>query len=85
MPKFGGRALKANRAFELIVTRDGREPTFLADPTRHDRVEVVSVADGEVVLFWELPATEARKLLRQLREELVSFEVEEFKRAWGLE
>ncbi len=77
--------MKANRAFELIVTRDGLEPTFLADPTRLDRVEVVSVADNEVVLFWELPAKEAAKLLRQLREELVSFEVEEFKRAWGLE
>jgi hypothetical protein len=77
--------MKANRAFELIVTRDGREPTFLADPTRLDRVEVVSVADGEVVLFWELPAKEAARLLRKLREELVSSEVEEFKRAWGLE
>ena len=77
--------MKANRAFELIVTRDGREPTFLADPNRFDRVEVVSVADGEVVLFWELPAKQAAKLLRQLREELVSFEAEEFKRAWGLE
>ena len=77
--------MKANRAFELIVTRDGLEPTFLADPTRLDRIEVVSIADGEVVLFWELPAKEAARLLRQLREELVSFEVEEFKRAWGLE
>ncbi len=77
--------MKANRAFELIVTRDGVEPTFLADPTRLDRVEVVSIADGEVVLFWDLPAKEAGKLLRQLREELVSFDVEEFKRAWGLE
>lgn len=77
--------MKANRAFELIVTRDGLEPRFLADPARFDRVEVVSVADGEVVLFWELPAKQAAKLLRQLREELVSFEVEEFERAWGLE
>lgn len=76
--------MKANRAFELIVTRDGVEPAFLAKPQRHDRVEVVSIADNEVVLFWELPAKEAAKLLRQLREELVSFEVEEFKRAWGL-
>jgi hypothetical protein len=77
--------MKANRAFELIVTRDGPEPTFLADPNRLDRVEIVSIADNEVVLFWELPAKEAAKLLRQLRGELVSFEVEEFKRAWGLE
>jgi hypothetical protein len=77
--------MKANRAYELIVTRDGLEPRFLANPTRHDRVEVVSIADGEVVLFWELSAKEAAKLLKQLREELISFEVEEFKRAWGLE
>lgn len=77
--------MKANRVFELIVSRDGLEPRFLADPNRLDRVEIVSVADGEVVLFWELPARETSKLLRQLREELISFEVEEFKRAWGLE
>lgn len=77
--------MRANRAFELLVTRDGVEPAFLAKPQRLDRVEVVSIADGEVVLFWELPAKEAAKLLKQLREELISFEVEEFKRAWGLE
>ena len=77
--------MRANRAFELIVTRDSPEPRFLADPTRHDRVEVVSIADGEVVLFWELPAKAAAKLRGQLREDLVSFEGEELKLAWGLE
>jgi hypothetical protein len=76
--------MKANRAFKLIVSRGSAEPAFLADPHRRDRVEVVSVADGEVVLFWELPAKDATKLLKQLREELVSFDVEEFERAWGL-
>jgi hypothetical protein len=76
--------MKANRAFELMVSRGSAEPAFLADPNRLDRVEVVSVADGEVVLFWELPAKEAARLLRQLREELVSLNVEEFERAWGL-
>ena len=77
--------MKANRAFELIVSRDALEPAFLADPRRLDRIEVVSIADGEVVLFWELPAKEASKLLWQLREELHSFDIEEFQRAWGLE
>lgn len=76
--------MKANRAYELIVSRDNREPAFLADRHRLDRIEVVSVSDGEVVLFWELPAKEAAKLLRQLRAELVSFDIEEFRRAWGL-
>ena len=76
--------MKANRAYELIVSRDAHGPAFLADRHRLDRIEVVSVSDGEVVLFWELPAKEATKLLRQLREELVSFDIEEFRRAWGL-
>lgn len=76
--------MKANRAYELIVSRDRRQPAFLADSHRLDRIEVVSVSDGEVVLYWELPAKEATKLLRQLREELVSFDTEQFKRAWGL-
>jgi hypothetical protein len=76
--------MKANRAFELIVSREGREPAFLADPRRLDRIELVSVEDGEVVLFWELPAKDASKLLKQLRAELHSFNIEEFQRAWGL-
>jgi hypothetical protein len=75
--------MKANRAFELIVSRDTREPSFLADPRRHDRIEVVSIDDGEVVMFWELPVREAAKLVRQLREDLIQLEPEEFMRTWS--
>ena len=46
----GGRAVRANRAFRLIVTREGLEPAFFADRDRLDRIEVVSIDDGEVVL-----------------------------------
>jgi hypothetical protein len=75
--------MKANRAFELIVSRETREPAFLADPRRHDRIEVVSIDDGEVLLFWELPAREATKLVRQLRADLIQLDAEEFLVAWG--
>jgi hypothetical protein len=75
--------LKANRAFDLIVSRGGLEPAFLANPERLDRVEVVSIADGEVVLYWNLPAKRAAKLIRSLREDLVALEAEEFIAAWG--
>jgi hypothetical protein len=75
--------MKANRAFELIVSRETREPAFLADPRRHDRIEVVSIDDGEVVLFWELPAREAAKLVRQLRKDLIQLDPEEFLGTWG--
>jgi hypothetical protein len=75
--------MKANRAFELIISRDTREPSFLADPRRHDRIEVVSIDDGEVVMFWELPVREAAKLARALREDLIQLEPEEFMRTWS--
>lgn len=75
--------MKANRAFELLVSRDTREPSFLADPRRHDRIEVVSIDDGEVVMFWELPVREAAKLARQLRVDLSQLDAEQFIRTWS--
>jgi hypothetical protein len=75
--------LKANRAFDLIVSRGGLEPAFLANPERLDRIEVVSIDDGEVILYWDLPAKQAAKLVRSLRADLVGLEAEEFIAAWG--
>lgn len=75
--------MKANRAYELIVSKDTHEPAFLADPSRLDRIEIVSIDDGEVVLYWELPAKEAARLTRQLREDLVGLEAEEFVAIWS--
>jgi hypothetical protein len=74
--------VRANRAYELIVSRGGLEPAFLADPERLDRVEVVSIDDGEVVLFWELPAKQAAKLLKELRADLVTLDADHFIEAW---
>jgi hypothetical protein len=74
--------MRANRAYELIVSRGGREPAFLADPDRTDRIEVVSIDDGEVILYWELTAKDAAKLLKLLRIDLVSLEAEEFFDKW---
>jgi hypothetical protein len=74
--------VRANRAYELIVSRGGIEPAFLADRDRLDRIEVVSIDDGEVVLFWDLPAKEASRVLKALRADLVSLDAEEFIRVW---
>jgi hypothetical protein len=74
--------LRANRAFELIVSRGGLEPAFLADPERLDRIEVVSIDDGEVVLFWELPAKQAARLLKSLRTDLATLTREHFISTW---
>jgi hypothetical protein len=74
--------VRANRAYELIVSRGGREPAFMADPDRTDRIEVVSIDDGEVILYWELAVKDAAKLLKLLRNDLVSLDAEEFFDKW---
>jgi hypothetical protein len=73
---------KANRAFHLIASREGLEPSFLADHARLDRIEVLSIDDGEVVLFWELPAKDASRLLRELRADLAGMDAGDFIEKW---
>ncbi|MGZ4181806.1 MAG: hypothetical protein ACXVUL_14125 [Solirubrobacteraceae bacterium] len=75
--------MKANRRFELIVSRGGLEPAFMADRHRLDRVEVVSIDDGEVVLYWDLHAKQAAKLLKLLRNDLINLDADEFIPTWG--
>jgi hypothetical protein len=74
--------MKANRVFHLSVSRGGREPAFMADRGRRDRIEVVSIDDGELMLYFEVPAKQAAKLVKQLREDLVGLEAEEFIALW---
>jgi hypothetical protein len=74
--------VKANRAYELIVSRGGFEPAFLADHDRTDRIEIVSVDDGEVVLYWDLHAKLASRLLKELRADLASLDAAEFFDKW---
>jgi hypothetical protein len=74
--------MRANRAFELTVSRGGIEPAFFADRERLDRIEVVSIDDGEVVLYWDLPAKDASKLLKSLRADLAGMDAIDFISAW---
>jgi hypothetical protein len=74
--------VRANRAYELTVSRGGLEPAFLADRGRLDRIEVVSIDDGEVVLYWDLPAKEAARVLKALRADLIEMDADEFIDRW---
>jgi hypothetical protein len=74
--------MRANRAYHLIVSRAGHEPVFLADPDRLDRIEVVSVDDGEVVLYWNVHARLASRLLKELRTDLVTLDADAFIDKW---
>lgn len=73
--------MKANRSYRLLHTRSSRRPARL-DPTRIDHIEVVEIASGEVVLFWDLPAPDAARRARRLREDLSVLDVEEFVDRW---
>ena len=79
----GRSSVKANRAYHLIVSREGREPVFMADQGRLDRIEVRPLSiDGEVAFFWDLPAKRAARLLKELRADLVGLEAAEFFDKW---
>ena len=75
--------MRANRAYELTVSRGGLEPAFLAAEDRLDRIEIVSVDDGEVLLYWTVPAKLASRLLRELRADLAGLPAEEFIDKWA--
>lgn len=73
--------MKANRTHRLLHTRSSRMPARL-DPTRIDHIEVVEVASGEVVLFWDLAAPEAAKRARRVREDLNLLDEPDFLERW---
>jgi hypothetical protein len=75
--------MKAKAAYRLILTRGGRTPALLADTERVDHIELVEIADGEVVLFWDLPPHEATRRARMLREELAQLDAAEFLARWA--
>ncbi len=75
--------MKARDAYRVLHTRSGRAPAPLADLARSDLIEVVEVASGEVVLFWEEPARDAARRARRLREDIARLEVEDFLQRWG--
>jgi hypothetical protein len=74
--------VRANRAFELLVAREDPRPGPLVDPESIERIEVVSIDDGETILFWEVSAREGQRLLRELRRDLAGLDREAFVRTW---
>lgn len=75
--------MSASRRYEVTVTRTGLAPGRLAAPGRFDLVEVVSLDDMEVVLFWDVPARETARMEAALREELARMGEEEFLARWS--
>lgn len=71
--------MRANRAYELIVHRQGR---FFRPSHRLEQVEVVEFDTGEVVLFWDTRPRHTSKLARALRADLAQLDADEFVAKW---
>ena len=71
--------MRANRAYELKVHREGRlfRPSERLEPN-----EVLEVDTGEIVLFWDTRPRETGKLARALRADLAQMEAEPFVAKW---
>jgi hypothetical protein len=74
--------VRANREYELLVRRAGRAPAALAGPDRTDQVEIVEIATGEVVLFWDTTPAQTGRLSRALKTDLAQLEADDFLRRW---
>jgi hypothetical protein len=75
--------VRANRAYRLIHTRGSRAPAFLSAPDRMDQVEVVSIDDGEIVLFWDVSGAEAGGFVRRIRADLSQLDADMFIERWS--
>ena len=75
--------MSAFRDYDVIVTRTGLAPGRLAPSDRFDHIEVVSVEDLEVVLFWDVPARVTGRMEASLRDDLQRLESEEFIAPWS--
>ena len=74
--------MSAARSYEVKVTRAGLAPGRLS-PGRFDLVEVISLEDMEVVLFWDVPARDTARMEAALREELARMAEGEFLSRWS--
>jgi hypothetical protein len=71
--------MRANRAYELKVHREGR---LFRPSERLEHVEVVEIDTGEVVLFWDTRPRETGKLARALRGDLAQLDSDAFIAKW---
>jgi len=74
--------VRANREYELMVRRGSRGPALLAGSGRMDHVEVVEIASGEVVLFWDTLPVQTGRLSRALKADLAQLEADAFIARW---
>ena len=74
--------MRANREYELRVSRGGRGPALLRAPGTTDHVEVLEIATGEIALFWDTAPAQTGRLARALRADLAQLDADAFLAKW---
>ncbi len=75
--------MSAARELFVVHRRASRLPAFLQPEPGLDQVEVTEIASGEVVLFWDVRATEAKRFVRALQADLTTLATDELLARWG--
>jgi hypothetical protein len=75
--------MRAKGRYRLVVRRGGLAPALLASADRADHVEIIDVDDGETVLYWDLLARDAKRVVAMLRADLDVMDAREFFERWA--
>jgi hypothetical protein len=75
--------MRAKARYRLVVRRGGLAPAVLASADRADHVEVIDIDDGETVLYWDLLARDAKRVVAMLRADLDAMDAREFFERWA--
>ena len=75
--------MRAKGRYRLVVRREGHAPAVLAAPDRVDHVEIIDVDEGETVLYWDLLARDAKRVVGMIRADLDAMEPREFLERWA--
>jgi hypothetical protein len=74
--------MRAKARYRLVVRRGGLGPAMLT-PDRVDHVEIIDLDEGETVLYWDLLARDAKRVVAMLRADLGAMEPREFFERWA--
>jgi hypothetical protein len=75
--------MRAKARYRLVVRRGGRAPAARAPADPVDHVEVIDVDEGETVLYWDLLARDAKRVVAMVRADLDTMDPREFFERWA--
>ena len=75
--------MRSNRELRVVHAKGPGGLASFGDRDRIDQVEVVEIASGESVLFWDVRAGDLKPMMRALRADLAQLDTDSFLERWG--